>query len=706
MMNGRLVVSLTLAGVMGLAQTRIDLKNQGKTIDFSGATYTRPIKTGTSLPATCDTGDLFFRTNAAPGQNIYGCSATNTWTLMSGTLSTLGSSDGQLLSVDGQGGMMWRTLAGGPTGAIQSATTSNEYSVDIDPAVVPRKAAGETIGGLWEFDQGVVLKPQASPASPANGRIWYDGSLHKFRCQQNGVTVDCIGSSDAAQRSANLADLTNPGAARVNLGLGGAATLNVGTTAGTIATGDHTHSGYATLGGNGRVPASQLGAGTADASVFLRGDGAWTAPSPVSAGVGLNLIGSTLSINTAVAADLMSAQSFTGPKIAAPLGTEVAFGWAPSAAPSVGVAAGATYFSNVSNDPYWHSGAAWRRATSNPFTGRGQLMMSGDTTGAPAALNPGEMNQVLLAQGAGNLPAWAVMQCANVSNSACLDQANAFTGYQNMQSGSWRPPETTFSGLPAAAGVTGRVYVVTDSASASSCAAGGGSVRALCRSNGTSYEALGGGGGTTAFSGIASGENTTAALQVGTGASLSPSGSGAISANRFPDSGLANASNNVRLKYDTTTGGVSVRNAADSAYSRLDAQTLVGQYEVVGNERIRVQGRIGMYGDFGTGDSALAMSANTMIRSSSVMNDSGGPVDVGLRRAAAGVWEVNSGTGGIYRDLLARSYRLNPNADLRPTCDALVRGTVWQTYGGVGVKDEVAVCAKDASGNYAWRLLY
>lgn len=35
---------------------------------------------GTSLPATCAIGDLFFKTDATAGQNIYECSATNTWT--------------------------------------------------------------------------------------------------------------------------------------------------------------------------------------------------------------------------------------------------------------------------------------------------------------------------------------------------------------------------------------------------------------------------------------------------------------------------------------------------------------------------------------------------------------------------------------------------------------------------------------------------
>jgi len=35
---------------------------------------------GTSLPATCTAGVLFFKTDATAGQNLYMCSATDTWT--------------------------------------------------------------------------------------------------------------------------------------------------------------------------------------------------------------------------------------------------------------------------------------------------------------------------------------------------------------------------------------------------------------------------------------------------------------------------------------------------------------------------------------------------------------------------------------------------------------------------------------------------
>ena len=41
-----------------------------------------------------------------------------------------------------------------------------------------------------------------------------------------------------------------------------------------------------------------------------------------------------------------------------------------------------------------------------------------------------------------------------------------------------------------------------------------------------------------------------------------------------------------------------------------------------------------------------------------------------------------------------------------PTCAVGVRGTFWVVQGGAGVKDQVSVCAKDATDAYAWRTIF
>jgi hypothetical protein len=66
------------------AQTRIDLKTQSKSVDFSAASSTKPSQTGTSLPATCAVGQTFLNTSAPAGQNWYVCTAVNVWTVQGG----------------------------------------------------------------------------------------------------------------------------------------------------------------------------------------------------------------------------------------------------------------------------------------------------------------------------------------------------------------------------------------------------------------------------------------------------------------------------------------------------------------------------------------------------------------------------------------------------------------------------------------------
>lgn len=53
-------------------------------VDFSASTSTSPMKVGATLPAGCTVGQAFFKSDAAAGQNIYLCTAANTWTQVPG----------------------------------------------------------------------------------------------------------------------------------------------------------------------------------------------------------------------------------------------------------------------------------------------------------------------------------------------------------------------------------------------------------------------------------------------------------------------------------------------------------------------------------------------------------------------------------------------------------------------------------------------
>jgi hypothetical protein len=95
--------SILLLCVIGFAfgQTRIDLKTQSKTIDFSQATSTRPAKTGTVIPATCGTGEMFFKTDASAGQNMYLCVSTNTWLATAGGVASVFGRSGSVSAQEG-----------------------------------------------------------------------------------------------------------------------------------------------------------------------------------------------------------------------------------------------------------------------------------------------------------------------------------------------------------------------------------------------------------------------------------------------------------------------------------------------------------------------------------------------------------------------------------------------------------------------------
>ncbi|OHE79779.1 MAG: hypothetical protein A2107_00010 [Verrucomicrobia bacterium GWF2_62_7] len=48
--------------------------------DASDAGSTKPAKTGPVLPAICSAGEVFFKSDATAGRNLYVCPTANTWT--------------------------------------------------------------------------------------------------------------------------------------------------------------------------------------------------------------------------------------------------------------------------------------------------------------------------------------------------------------------------------------------------------------------------------------------------------------------------------------------------------------------------------------------------------------------------------------------------------------------------------------------------
>ncbi len=139
----RLAAAAVWAAMLG-AQTSVDVKNQARNIDFSTAVATRPFKTGTTLPATCGVGETYFKTNAAPGLNLYACTATNTWTAMSSvTSSNSGPGAVEMLKAQSGGNQVTgRQLVTGEGVVVTQQTDT--VTVETDTAIVPRYATAAT----------------------------------------------------------------------------------------------------------------------------------------------------------------------------------------------------------------------------------------------------------------------------------------------------------------------------------------------------------------------------------------------------------------------------------------------------------------------------------------------------------------------------------------------------------------------------------
>jgi hypothetical protein len=138
-------------GVYSLqAQTSIDLRTQVKNVDFSNADWTRTSKTGTTLPTLCQIGESFFKSDAAPGQNLYGCSATNIWSLQSGTAGAPG--------VPGAPGPQGPPGAGSGGAFAVAITRTNATTLTVSLAGVTLKINGIPV----TFSQDSTLAVQPS----------------------------------------------------------------------------------------------------------------------------------------------------------------------------------------------------------------------------------------------------------------------------------------------------------------------------------------------------------------------------------------------------------------------------------------------------------------------------------------------------------------------------------------------------------------
>lgn len=154
--------------------------------------------------------------------------------------------------------------------------------------MAPRSPGFITLEDGVPYTRHPTWKQYPDTSTPIDAAILEDYET----AHQNATSL----AEGAAQKSANLSDLASAATARTNLGLGGAATLAVGTTAGTVAAGD-----------DSRLSDSRTPTGTAG------GDLSGTFPNPGVAKVNGVAVTGTPAAGQTIVASSASAASWQTP---------------------------------------------------------------------------------------------------------------------------------------------------------------------------------------------------------------------------------------------------------------------------------------------------------------------------------------------------------------------------------------------------------
>lgn len=114
---------------------------------------------GTTTPTNCTVGQLFFDTDATAGSNVYGCTAANTWTLMSGGSAVAGCT--YAANVLTCPTIKATTAFTGPYANIGGGTLYGSEKLTIrssTPSIIAQSTTGTTTNlaiGILAFDNNV-----------------------------------------------------------------------------------------------------------------------------------------------------------------------------------------------------------------------------------------------------------------------------------------------------------------------------------------------------------------------------------------------------------------------------------------------------------------------------------------------------------------------------------------------------------------------
>jgi hypothetical protein len=166
-MTTKLAAAALLGAVLLGAATRIDVKTQTKNTDWSGAASVRPFRVGTVLPLQCQTGEMFFKTDATPGANSYGCTTPGVWTAQ-GQGSTAGggaASEAPLGVTRTSGSVLSLGENCSSMAACRVRIGSQVHSITAPATVTVQSGTGTVY--LFIADDGAVVAGSEAASAPA-----------------------------------------------------------------------------------------------------------------------------------------------------------------------------------------------------------------------------------------------------------------------------------------------------------------------------------------------------------------------------------------------------------------------------------------------------------------------------------------------------------------------------------------------------------
>ena len=140
---------------------------------------------GTSAPGTCTVGDVFFDTDATAGSNFYGCTSSNTWTLLSGSGSGASYPSALRCDVERTSGTRLTVFSGasssqpcivGKTSFTAAATldtsgtaATGTYRFEVRDGVIYARLPGATTGLTAS---GLTLEASSTSFSAVAQELW------------------------------------------------------------------------------------------------------------------------------------------------------------------------------------------------------------------------------------------------------------------------------------------------------------------------------------------------------------------------------------------------------------------------------------------------------------------------------------------------------------------------------------------------------